>query len=33
VTKARHETPAAEVPFMAEVAAGVREVVTRSTAS
>src|SRR5262245_60732758 len=33
VTKARHETPAAEVPFMAEVAAGVRAVVTRSTAS
>jgi hypothetical protein len=33
VTKARRETPAAEMPFVAEVAAGLGEVVTRGTAT
>jgi hypothetical protein len=33
VTKARREMPAAEMPFVAEVAAGLGEVVTRNAAS
>src|SRR5215831_8224997 len=33
VTKARHETPAAEVPLMAEVTAGRGEVLTRNAAT